>query len=176
MAQRLVERRLAGAERLRGNRDAAAVERPQHDAEALARRAEQRVGIDPDVVKLEVHAAETADAERVGRGDALDAGRVHRHEERADAAAAHAGLRRGEHDHEVGRLGVGDPDLAPVERRSRARRGAPRSAGWRRRTRRAPRTARTRRCDCRRSPAGGSQSCFCASLPNRASARRPASC
>ena len=47
--------------------------------------------------------------------------------------------------HDVGGLGVGDPDLAAGERRSRARRAARRSAGWRRRSRRAPPTARTRR-------------------------------
>ena len=39
-------------------------------------------------------------------------GRVHRHQERADAPAAQARLRGGEHDRQVRGLGVGHPDLA----------------------------------------------------------------
>ncbi len=65
VGQRFVERGLADAERLRGNGDAAALERQPGQREALARRAEQLVGIDADVVEVEVHAAEAADAERI---------------------------------------------------------------------------------------------------------------
>ena len=60
---RRVERRLPDAERLRGNRDAAAVERPHRDLEAVARPAEQRVGADAHVAQLEIRAAEPAHAE-----------------------------------------------------------------------------------------------------------------
>ena len=53
--------------------------------------------------------SESAAATRVSPGA------VHRHEKRADAAAANARLRRGEDDDDVGGLGVRDPDLAAVE-------------------------------------------------------------
>ena len=64
--ERRVERGVSDAERLRGDRDAAAVERPHRDLEAVARSAEQRVGADPHVAQLEIGAAEPAHAERVG--------------------------------------------------------------------------------------------------------------
>ena len=72
--ERRVERRLPDAERLRGNRDAAAVERPHRDLEAVARAAEQRVGADAHVAQLQVGAAEPADAERLGARRAREPG------------------------------------------------------------------------------------------------------
>ena len=85
-----------------------------------------------------------------------DARRVERHEKRADAAAARAGIGRREHDRDVGDLGVGHPDLGAVDDIVAAV-----LAGGRRliggvRSRRWLRTARTRRS---RSPdaSGASQ-------------------
>jgi hypothetical protein len=48
--QRLSQRRRADAERLRRNRHASAVEGPHGDAESFARTAQERVGIQLDVV------------------------------------------------------------------------------------------------------------------------------
>ena len=74
MLERLVQCRLARAERLRGDSHASAVEGAKDDTEPVARRAEQRVRIDAHVAQLEIHAAETAHAQRIGCRDALEPG------------------------------------------------------------------------------------------------------
>ena len=111
VGDRLVERRLADAERLRRDRDAAALQRPHREPEPLIDVAEHLVVADGDV-EIEIHAAEAADAERVGARRARDARRVHRHEKRGDALAAQPRPRAREDDRDRRFLGVGDPDLA----------------------------------------------------------------
>ena len=61
---------------------------------------------------VEIHAAETADAERVGARRSRDAGSIHRHEKRGHALAAQARPGAGKDDHHRRRLGVRHPDLA----------------------------------------------------------------
>ena len=161
---RLGDRRLADAERLRRNRDAAALQRPHREAEALIDRAEHLIVADVDV-ELEVHAAEPANAERIGAGRARDAGRVHRHEKRGDALPAQSGPRAREDDRHRCRVGVGDPDLAAGDADSRRPSCTAASSGSRRRCRRLAPTARTRRSP-RRTPAGA------ATAPS--ASRRPA--
>ena len=115
MSDRGIEGRLADAERLRGDRDAPAVERPHCDLEAVAGTTEERIRLDTDVVELQVHAAKAAHAQRVGGRETLDAGRVERHQERADAAPAAPRLRRREDDGHGRCLRVRDPDLAAIQ-------------------------------------------------------------
>ena len=76
-------------ERLRGDRDAAALQRPHRQPESLIDGAEHLVVADLDV-EVEIHAAEAAHAERIGARRPRDARRVHRHEKRRDALAAQA--------------------------------------------------------------------------------------
>ena len=78
MRDRRVQRRLADAERLRRDRHATPTQRPHREAEALIDRAEHLIVAGADV-ELEIHAAEAADAQRIGTGRARDARRVHRH-------------------------------------------------------------------------------------------------
>ncbi len=66
-------------------------------------------------MQLEIHAAETAHAERIGCRDALEPLRVHWNEERADPPTAHPRLRGGKQQHEVRGCGVRHPDLPPVQ-------------------------------------------------------------
>jgi hypothetical protein len=113
--QRLSQRRRADADRLRRNRDASAVEGPHGDAKSFARTADERVRVHLDVAKLEIRAAEAAHAEGVLRTGARDSGGVHRHDERADPTPADARLRRGEHDHDIGGLGVRHPHLVAAD-------------------------------------------------------------
>ncbi len=61
--ERLVERGLSDAERLRGNGDPPALERPHRQAEAAPNLTEHRVGADADVLEVQVHAAKSAHAE-----------------------------------------------------------------------------------------------------------------
>ena len=77
-------RRFADAERLRGDRRPGRLAAPTSRAGTPDRpaRAPDRRRRD---VELEIHAAEAADAERIGARRARDAGRVHRHEKRRDA-------------------------------------------------------------------------------------------
>ena len=75
----------------------------------------ERVRAHLHVVELQVHASESADAERIGDAMRVMPGRVHRHQEGADAAAAAAGLRRGEDDRQIGGLRIRHPDLASVD-------------------------------------------------------------
>ncbi len=86
------------------------------DAESITRRSQQTLGVDAHIMELEVQAAETAHAERIGGRHSRHPCAVHRHEESADAAAAQAGLRRRKDDDQVRGLGVGHPHLAAVER------------------------------------------------------------
>src|SRR5262249_52311552 len=111
MRQRLVERRLSDAERLRRNRDTAAVERPHREAETLIDRSEDLIIGHADV-QAEIDAAEPADAERVVAGAAADAGSVERHEKRRDPLSPQTRTRRREHDRYRRRFAVRDPDLA----------------------------------------------------------------
>ena len=122
VGQRLVERRLADAERLRRDGDAAALEGQAGQREALAGRAEQLIGIDADVGEVEVHAAEAADAERIGAGAARDPLGVAGHDERADAAAGDVGLGGAEDDQQIGRGRVGHPHLLPDQPEAERRR------------------------------------------------------
>jgi hypothetical protein len=107
-----VERGAADAQRLRGDRDAPAIQRAQRDAESLTARAEDRLRADPHLLELEIHAAEPAHAERVRADRASETRRVHRHEKGGDAAAARVRLGRREHDGDLRRLGVGYPHFA----------------------------------------------------------------
>ena len=83
--------------------------------------------------KLEIHAAEPANAERIGARRPRDAGRVHRHEKRGDALPAQSGPRAREDDRDGRGLGVGDPDLRPVMLVAVAASSPPASSGSRRR-------------------------------------------
>ena len=111
MANRFGQRRLADAERLRGDGDSAALQRPHREAESLVHRTEDLTVGDLDI-EFEVHAAETADAERVGARRASDAGGIHRHDERRDALPAQVRPRRREDDGDGGDVGVRDPHFA----------------------------------------------------------------
>ena len=66
VGNRLVERRLPDAERLRRDRDAAALQRPHRQLgipDRHGRAPDRRATV---TIELEVHAAEAADAERIG--------------------------------------------------------------------------------------------------------------
>jgi hypothetical protein len=115
MRERLLEGRGADAERLRRDGHPPPVQRPQRQPEPFPGSAEERVRRHADVVKLEVHASQPAHAQRIGGHDARDARRVEGNEEGADAAAAHAGLRGGEDDRDLGDFRIGHPDLPAIE-------------------------------------------------------------
>ena len=115
VGERRIERRAAHTQRLRGNGDAPAVECPHGDPESVGRTAEQGVRPDADVPEHEIDAPKSADAQRIAGAGSGDARAVQRHQKRADASTARPRLRHGEHDGDVGRLGVRDPDLPAVE-------------------------------------------------------------
>ena len=112
MCHRRVKSRLTHAERLRGNRHPAALERPHGDAGIRRPARPAALGIDSDIAKLQVHAAQAPDAERVVGGTRVRSRRCLVGTRKAlTPASAQAGLRRGEDDRHIGSLGVGDPDL-----------------------------------------------------------------
>ena len=111
VSDRLGNRRLADAERLRGNRHASALQRPHREPEALV-DVSQHLIVGDLQVEIEIHAAEAADAERVGAGGARNAGRVHRHQKSRDALSAQTRTRAGKHDGDRRFLRVRHPHLA----------------------------------------------------------------
>ena len=120
-----VQRCRADAERLGGDRDAPALERPHGEAEPLVDRTQDLVVADADV-EIEVGAAEAPDAEGVGARGSRDARRVHRHQERRHPLTAQARPRAREHDGDGGRFGVRDPDFPAADPVARAASDGPR--------------------------------------------------
>ena len=110
VADGLVERRFADSQRLGGDRDPPALERPHREPESLIHLAED-VSVARRQVEIEVHAPETADAERIGARRTADARRVHRHEKRRDALTAEPGPRAREEDRDGCLFGVRHPHL-----------------------------------------------------------------
>ena len=115
MRERLVERRLPHTKGLCGNRDAPTIERPHGDPKPLARATEHRLAVDLHTIEVDVHTPKASHAERIGRRGGLQTWRIHRNEEGTHSPPTDARLGRGEHDHQIGRLCVGHPDLATAE-------------------------------------------------------------
>ena len=111
MRDRFGERRLSDAERLGGNGHATALQGPHRETESAIDLAEHMIVADVDV-ELEVHASETAHAERICARRTGDARSVHRHEKRGHALTSKARARRREHNHDSRRLRVRHPHFA----------------------------------------------------------------
>ena len=116
MRDRRLERRLAESERLRGDGDASAVERPHGDLESVAGCAEQVIAVRP---RTSVNSrsmqpsprtpSESASTTRVRPGVSSGTRKALTPRPRT------AGLRGGEDDCDIGRLGVGHPHLSTVQ-------------------------------------------------------------
>ena len=126
VANRVIERALREADHLRADADAPFVERLDRDLVALAELAEHAGARHLAVLEDQLAGAAGADPELVFLLADGEAGRPALDEERRDAAVAGLGIDRGEDDEDVGFVGVGDPELAPVQDESVAALGRPR--------------------------------------------------
>ena len=112
MRQRLVERGLADAQRLRGNRHPPGLERRARDRKPAVHLADHVGALHAHAVEHQIHAAQPAHAERVRTRLAPDALAIERQQERGDAPAARCPAASPRTRCRRRRFGVGHPDLA----------------------------------------------------------------
>src|SRR5580704_10990615 len=109
------ESALAYAYRLRGDTDAAPVERFQSDAEALAFFAQAIFGWHAAILQRNFRGARKAQAHFIFVAADTEAGKIWLDEKGADAAAACGGIGLREDDVETGDAAVGDPGFGSVQ-------------------------------------------------------------
>ena len=111
-----VQRRLSHAERLRGDADAAAIERPPRELEPAIHLAQHVVGATRTSSRTRSMHPRPRTPSESGPARCVTPGAIERHEERRDAAAARAGLRGREHDPKSAAPALATQTLRPDSR------------------------------------------------------------
>ncbi len=106
---------MADADGLRGDADAAAIERFERDAQALAFFAQAIFRRHAAILQRNFRASERAQAHFIFVAADAEAGKIGFDEEGGDAAAACCGIGLGENDVEAGDAAVGDPGFGAVQ-------------------------------------------------------------